>query len=133
MDRKPKIFIAEDEESLADICKMRFENAGFIVEISHNGLSLVEKVAQDTPDVILLDINMPEMNGYEVLETIHKNFEDKNKVNVPVIVWSNITDQGSIDRMMKSGATAYLRKVEYSEGNLVERVKVIMEENKIYG
>jgi response regulator RpfG family c-di-GMP phosphodiesterase len=76
---------------------------------------------------------MPEMNGYEVLETIHKNFEDKNKVNVPVIVWSNITDQGSIDRMMKSGATAYLRKVEYSEGNLVERVKVIMEENKIYG
>jgi hypothetical protein len=50
-----------------------------------------------------------------------------------VIVWSNITDQGSIDRMMKSGATAYLRKVEYSEGNLVERVKVIMEENKIYG
>jgi CheY-like chemotaxis protein len=133
MDRKPKIFIAEDEESLADICKMRFENAGFIVEICHNGLSLVEKVAQDTPDVILLDINMPEMNGYEVLETIHKNFEDKNKVNVPVIVWSNITDQGSIDRMMKSGATAYLRKVEYSEGNLVERVKAIMEENKIYG
>lgn len=130
MKQNPKIFIAEDEESLAEICKVRFINAGFSTTVFKNGLELLETLATETPNVILLDINMPEMNGFDVLSSIHKNFEDQNKKDVTVIVWSNINNDFEVQKAVQLGAKAFLRKVEYMQGNLVEKVMEIISEKK---
>ena len=124
-----KIFIAEDEETLAEIYSERFKRQGFEVSVFKNGLELIEKLGDETPDVILLDLKMPEMNGYEVLETIHNNFADAGKKNVKVIVWSNSNNNSEVDKALKSGATAYLHKIDYSGDDLVEKVKEILGKN----
>lgn len=122
----PKIFIAEDEEILREVYEERFKRAGYIVDCFKNGLELLEGLSKDTPDVILLDIMMPEMDGYEVLKSIHQNFEDSGKRNVKIIVWSNSGGQENIQKALGFGVTAYLKKVEFSGDDLVEKVNSLI-------
>jgi DNA-binding response OmpR family regulator len=122
----PIIFIAEDEETLSEIYSERFRRAGFDVRHFKNGLELLGGLTLETPDAILLDIMMPEMNGHEVLASIHKNFSDKDKQGVPVIAWSNTGNDAEIKKALEAGATEYLQKIDYKGDDLVERVKEIM-------
>lgn len=125
-----KIFITEDEETLAEIYAERFKRQGFDVFVFKNGLEMIQHLGDDTPDVILLDLKMPEMNGYEVLETIHKNFADSGKKNVKVIVWSNSNNESEVQKALSAGAIAYLRKIDYSGDDLVEKVKEILKKTE---
>ena len=126
MKINPKIFIAEDEEMLQEIYTERFKKAGYQVTCFKNGLELLEGLSKDTPDVVLLDIMMPEMDGYEVLKSIHQNFEDSGKQNVKVVVWSNSGGQEGVDKALSMGASAYLKKVDFSGDDLVEKVTDII-------
>ena len=130
MKENQKIFIAEDEETLAEIYTERFKRAGFNVTYFKNGLELLEGLAKETPDVVLLDIMMPEMNGYEVLGSIHKNFSDQKKKDVLVIVWSNLSNDSEIRKAKEMGATVYLKKIEFSGDDLVKRVSQVIKDNK---
>ena len=121
-----KIFITEDEETLAEIYSERFRRHGFDVSVFKNGLEMIQKLGDVTPDVILLDLKMPEMTGYEAMETIKKNFQDPKKKNVKIIVWSNSNNQSEVDRALKSGAIAYIHKIDYTGDDLVEKVKEIL-------
>jgi DNA-binding response OmpR family regulator len=125
-----KIFIAEDEVTLAEIYSERFKRAGFEVKLFKDGLELLQGLSQDTPDVVLLDIMMPEMNGYDVLTSIKKNFEDKGKQDVTVIVWSNSGSQPDVDKALSMGAAAYLKKVDFTGDDLVQKVMSLMKQAK---
>lgn len=125
-----KIFIAEDEVTLSEIYAERFRRAGFEVKLFKDGLELLQGLSQDTPDVVLLDIMMPEMNGYDVLTSIKKNFEDKGKQDVTVIVWSNSGSQPDVDKALSMGASAYLKKVDFTGDDLVQKVLTLMKQSK---
>jgi two-component system response regulator MprA len=118
--------IVEDNKDLQDIYKMSFEKYGYTVVIEANGLDGITSVVDQMPDIILLDLMMPGMDGFAFLKTMKEN----TSLNIPVIVCSNLSDVDTINRALKAGATAVLLKVDYSGKQLVEKVNYLLVEYK---
>jgi CheY-like chemotaxis protein len=121
---KKKIMIIEDNKDLQEIYKHSFEKYGYEVVLEGNGLEGVEGVAKVMPDVILLDLMMPGMDGFGFL----KKVKDTGGLSIPVIVCSNISDVETINRVIKEGAEDVLLKVDYSGKQLVDKVSYLVEE-----
>ena len=113
-----KIMIIEDNKDLQEIYKHSFEKYGYEVVVRGNGLEGVMSVVEIMPDIILLDLMMPGMDGFGFL----KKIKEIESVSIPVIVCSNISDVESINRAIKDGAEAVLLKVDYSGKQLVDKV-----------
>ena len=113
-----KIMIIEDNKDLQEIYKHSFEKDGYEVVVRGNGLEGVMSVVEIMPDIILLDLMMPGMDGFGFL----KKLKEIESVSIPVIVCSNISDVESINRAIKDGAEAVLLKVDYSGKQLVDKV-----------
>ena len=116
--------IIEDNKDLQDIYKHSFEKFGYIVVVEGNGLEGITSVVQALPDVILLDLMMPGMDGFGFL----KKVRDIGGLSIPVVVCSNISDVDTINRALKEGAQAVILKVDYSGKQLVEKVTSIADE-----
>jgi CheY-like chemotaxis protein len=129
--KKPTIFLVEDNLDIREIYRLRFEVAGFTVETSENGLDCISRITEVKPSLILLDIMMPEMDGYDVLRAVRKNFEDNKIMNVPIIIWSNLSQDEDIQKALSLGANEYLRKSDYEGDDLVTKVQDIW--NKFQG
>lgn len=119
-----KIMIVEDNKDIQEIYKHSFEKAGYEVIIENNGLDGINNVIEKMPDVILLDLMMPKMDGFEFLKLMKQN----TAVNVPVIVCSNISDNEINAKVINFGAAAIILKVDYSGKQLVEKVEYIMKD-----
>lgn len=113
-----KIQIVEDNADLRGLYELLFKNAGHEVKTSDNGLNAVTEIADFQPDTVLLDIMMPEMDGYKFLETLANN----TSLDPIIIVCSNLTEQADIDRAIAHGADFYLRKSDYIGEELVKAV-----------
>ncbi|MFH1744756.1 MAG: response regulator [bacterium] len=116
-DKKEKILIIEDEQSLADLLAERLAKGGYETKTSYDGKDGYEQVKKFNPDLILLDIVMPKMNGYEVLE---KMSEEKKKI--PVIIISNSGQPVEIEKTRKLGAIDHLIKTEFSPQDVIDKV-----------
>ncbi|MBP6888626.1 MAG: response regulator transcription factor [Candidatus Pacebacteria bacterium] len=121
-----KIMIIEDDKSLQEIYKINFEVAGFDVVIEGDGLSGISSVVEKKPDIILLDIMMPNMDGFAFLKAVKEN----TSIGVPVVVCSNLSDKETYDKAFASGASAVLLKVDYSGKELVQKVEAILMQKK---
>lgn len=119
-----KIMIVEDNKDLQEIYKHSFEKYGYEVILEGNGIEGVEAVAKVMPDVILLDLMMPGMDGFGFL----KKMKETGGLLIPVIVCSNISDVDTINRAIKDGAQDVLLKVDYSGKQLVDKVTYITDE-----
>ena len=116
--KKNKILIIEDEESLVKLLTTKLEKEGYDIQYAYNGKSGLKKVISWNPDLVLLDIVMPEMDGYEVLEILN---EKKNKI--PVIIISNSGQPVEIEKTKKLGAIDYLIKTEFSPNDVLKKVE----------
>ena len=125
-NKTQKIFIVEDNADIREIYRLRFEVGGFIVATSGDGLDFLTKVEGEKPDVILLDLMLPEMDGYAVLKSMKDNFQNSEMKSVPVIVWSNLSEDSDVMKALQGGATKYLRKSDYEGDDLVQKVKDIL-------
>lgn len=112
-----KVLIIEDDFMLSDAFAMTLKFAKYDVHISENGKKALEYLKTETPDIILLDVLMPVMDGREFL----KKF--KNKANVPVVVLSNLDGKDDIDELLGLGAQNYLLKSAINPNTLVTLVK----------
>ena len=124
---KKKVLIIEDNADLQQIYKLRFNKAGFEVALCNNGLEGIVKAVQATPDVILLDIMMPQMSGYEVLEAIQNN----SSIRLPIIVCSNLSQKEDIQKALDAGADLYLCKSDHSGTELVNKVIHFLQERGV--
>lgn len=114
--------IIEDNKDIQEIYKHSFEKYGYQVFLEENGLDGINNVAEKMPDVILLDLMMPKMDGFEFL----RKMKEMSTLNIPVIVCSNISDTEVINRAMQAGALDVILKVDYSGKQLVERVEYLL-------
>ncbi len=115
-----KILIIEDEENLAELYQLKFEQEGFIVFTSENGREGIEIAKQEQPDLILLDILLPNMNGYQVIDELKK---DERTKDISVFFLSNLVQNGEVRKGIEAGAKEYLIKSSMTPSQLVERVK----------
>lgn len=123
---QPKIFIVEDNADIRQIYQLRFEVAGFKVVSSENGLDFITRIAEEKPDAVLLDLMLPEMDGFTVLQTLKNNFETSGIKDTKIIAWSNLSEDSDIQKALSMGANFYLRKSDYEGDDLVAKVKDLL-------
>lgn len=117
------VLIVDDEPMARTLLRLMLVRAGFNVSEAENGLDAIAKVKKNRPDIILLDVMMPGMDGFMVCESI-RSFEDM--ANLPIIMLSAKTDLDSINRGLRLGATKYLTK-PISPEDLTEHVRDALE------
>ncbi len=116
--KKSKILIVEDEQPLADLLAAKLEKEDYEVARAYDGLAGYEKIKEWKPDLILLDIVMPKMDGYEVLEKLNED-----KIKIPVIIISNSGQPVEIEKTKKLGAVGHLIKTEFNPVDVIKQVK----------
>lgn len=120
-----KILIVDDEVSLLEILKDRFTTAGYKVSTAINGEKGLDQVKKNNPDLILLDLLMPVMDGVSMLAELRKDAKNKT---TPVIIFTNLEHNSIIKEKIKNdGYTEYIVKSDIEIEDLVKKVHDILE------
>ncbi len=117
-----KIAIIEDDATISQMYRMKFEADGFDVRLAGNGIIGVSLIESFRPDVILLDIQMPEMDGAEALRRIRSHAWGKT---IPVIVLTNLGEEEAPREMRSLGIQGYIVKANLTPREVVAQVKAI--------
>lgn len=117
-DRR-RILVVDDEERMVRFIRLNLEHDGFQVSEAFNGKEAIQKIRDVTPDLILLDVMMPDLDGFEVLETV------REVSNVPVIMLTAKGEEDDRVRGLELGADDYVTK-PFSPRELVSRVKAVL-------
>lgn len=123
-----KILIVEDEKDIVDIYKMKLEKEWFLVESAYDWFKALTKAVEFKPDLVLLDIMMPNMDGFESLSTI-RNLAPSMK-DTKIVMFSNLSAKKDIDKAMTSWADWYIIKANFTPAELIEKVKEFLEMTK---
>jgi len=114
-----KILLVEDEEIMIDILQRKLTQEGYKISIAKDGEEGLKMMKEVKPDLILLDIIMPKMGGYEVMEEMAKDPELKD---IPIIIISNSGQPVELDKAQKLGARDWLIKTIFDPKEVIEKV-----------
>jgi two-component system response regulator (stage 0 sporulation protein A) len=115
-----KIAIIEDDQAISQMYRIKFEAEGYTVDTAENGRLGLELLESMQPDIVLLDIMMPEMNGDAVLDKLRKSTWGKD---MKVIILTNMGEQEAPKRLKELGVTAFIVKAEMTPSQVAELVK----------
>jgi len=118
-----KIILAEDDPFLIDIYTVKIKQAGFEIEVVKDGGKVLKILEQGKPDLLLLDIVLPNIDGWELLRKIKE--QDKFK-DLSVIILSNLGQKQEVKKGFDLGAVKYLIKAHYTPSEVVEEIKKIL-------
>jgi DNA-binding response OmpR family regulator len=124
---KKRVLVIEDDVFLQNLEVSNLEKNGFEVILASNGEEAVKKIHEPNIDIILLDIILPDFDGFEILKKIK---EDKIIKNIPVIIFSNLSDEKDIEKGKELGATEFLVKSNFTLGELIQKINIILKKNK---
>ncbi len=123
--KKTKILIVDDEKLISKAFSDHFEREGYEIETAFDGEEGIDKAKEFMPDLILLDIIMPKMDGISALKELKKDPATKQ---IPVIILTNLPDIPKyVDEARKAGSSDYLIKADYGLKELEEKVNKAME------
>jgi DNA-binding response OmpR family regulator len=126
-EKPKKILIVDDEAVLVELLRTKIGQRGFAVSDARDGDEGLQKALEEHPDLILLDIIMPKMDGITMLKKLRQDPWGKN---VPVIILSNLNTAESVEKSLANGAYDYLIKIDYTLEDLVNIIKKRLEENE---
>jgi CheY-like chemotaxis protein len=115
-----KIMIVEDDPMLVEIYEKKLTESGFETRIVSNGSAVKDEALAWQPDLILLDVVLPDMDGFEILEAVKKEESIKN---IPVYVFSNLSAKEDIERATALGAAGFLTKSSYTPSQLANELR----------
>lgn len=120
------ILLVEDDLFLIDIYSTKLKMAGFSVDVATDGETAIKKLNEETPDLLVLDIVLPKVDGWEILEKIQSQKSEIKKLEeLKIIVLSNLGQKEEVEKGLKLGATKYLIKAHYTPSDVVEEIKEI--------
>ena len=122
-DLKEKILIIEDDKMLSDMYSLKFSEEKYQVIQAFNGLEGLEKAKSEKPDIILLDIILPQMDGFQVMEAVSKEPELKK---VPVLFLTNLRQEEDVKKGHTLGVAGYLVKASFTPAQVLDKVKEIL-------
>ncbi|MCD6233007.1 response regulator [bacterium] len=118
-----KILIIEDDRFLRELMARKLEQVGYEVVESVDGEDGLKKVSQEKPDLVLLDLILPGIDGFEVLSKV----KEKPELSaIPVIILSNLGQREDIEKGLKLGAVDFLVKAHFTPNEIVDKVKHLL-------
>ncbi len=126
-DKKIKVLIIEDDRDLAQIYSLKLKSEGFEIAETSDGAVAIETIKKEKPDIVLLDLVLPNMDGYTILDKMRKDPELKN---TSVFVWSNLTQENEIQKAKKLAINEYLIKSDYTPTTLAKKLFDLIKNKK---
>lgn len=117
-----KILLIEDDQILAKLYQAKFQKEGFETDLALDGQEGIVHMKTFKPDLIILDLIMPMMDGFEFLQKV-KDDPDLSSKNIPILVLSNLGQEADIKKAMEMGAKDFFIKADISLGQMVEKVR----------
>lgn len=117
------ILLVEDDPFLIDIYKNKLKEVGFEIETVEDGEKVLDKMKEKKPDLMLLDIVLPNVDGWEILKKIRT---DTNLKDLKVIILSNLGQKDEVEKGIELGATKYLIKAHFTPSEVVEEIKKLL-------
>lgn len=122
------ILVAEDDAVLREVYMKKFTISGYTIRTAQNGEEAIAEIQKKEPDILILDINMPILDGFGVLEHY-----PKNKRSFPIIMLTNFGDDKNKTRGMQLGADDYFIKSEMTIRKLLEMVETLLKAKQYWG
>ncbi len=116
------VLLAEDDVFLRELCSKKLLKKGYTVETATDGGMAYEKIMNLKPDIVLLDVIMPGMEGFEILKKV-KASKDKKIANIPIIILSNLGQESDVQKGLEMGAKDYLIKTNYTMEEIIEKIE----------
>jgi len=117
------ILIIEDDKFLRELITQKLIKEGYETSEAIDGEEGIKKIKEEKPSLILLDLILPGIDGFEVLSRAK---EDPDISSIPVIILSNLGQKEDIERGLKLGAVDYLIKAHFTPGEIIEKIKNIL-------
>ncbi|MCK4554248.1 response regulator [Candidatus Parcubacteria bacterium] len=121
-----KILVVEDDQFLRDLCVKKLNQSGYNVDFAVDGQEGLKKSIKNNPDLILLDLIMPGIDGFDVLQQVRAN-KNKSIAETPVIILSNLGQKSDIEKALELGASDYLIKAHFTTDDILSKVKKHLE------
>lgn len=118
--KQPKVLLIDDDQFIVDMYVLKFKEDNFEINTARDGKEGLAKVKEFNPDVILLDIIMPVMDGFQVLEELRKDAKPWK-----VILLTNLGQKEDVEHGMRLGADDYVVKAHFTPSEVVEKVRRI--------
>ena len=119
-DQKTKILLVEDDSFLVDMYVAKFKELDWDVQVAFNGEEALEHAKSMQPNLILLDVRLPKMTGFEVMQSMQ---QDPALKSIPVIFLTNLGQKEEIRQGLQMGAAGYLIKAHFTPQEVVEKVE----------
>ena len=122
-NNKKTILLIEDDKFLAGMYQTKLELEGFEVKLAADGKQGLKMIKSEKPALVLLDIILPEITGFEILKKIKKDIKTKN---IPVILLTNLGQKDDVSKGLELGAVDYLIKAHFMPSEVVEKIKKLL-------
>ncbi len=119
-----RILIIEDDQAISQMYRIKFQAEGYTVETAENGKLGLDLAESMKPDIILLDLMMPEMNGDEMLDKLRKTTWGKD---MKIVILTNVGEAEVAERVIKMDISGFIVKAQFTPAEVVGKVKQILE------
>ncbi|MFH0906971.1 MAG: response regulator [bacterium] len=117
------ICVIEDDKFLRELLVRKLEMVGFVISAIADGKGILEKVKEEMPKLILLDLVLPGVDGFDILEDIK---QDPQTSKIPVIILSNLGQKEEVEKGLSMGAGDYMIKAHFTPDEIIKKVKELL-------